>query len=349
MVSAGLSIVPEFIEKLELLNIASMFKVSNNEIVNPATSSSVVFKGIKTSSGDQTAALKSLQGVTTWVLDEAEELTSEDTFDTIDLSIREKGIHNRVVIIMNPATKEHWIYKRFFEAAGVPENFNGIKEDTCYISTSYLDNIDNLDPSFIRAAEKMKRQNIDKYNRVMLGAWRNKAEGVILPNWSIGEFNTSLPFIFGQDFGFSIDPTTLIKIAVDDKEEKIYVDECFYKEGLSTQDIYSRNVMHVSKKDLIVADSAEPRLISELKSKGLNVKPTVKGADSVRAGLLKMQDYKIVATSNSVNVIKELNNYVWNDRKSATPIDDFNHTIDAIRYAFMFLKDKPNYGKYAVR
>ena len=152
-----------------------------------------------------------------------------------------------------------------------------------------------------------------------------------------------------QDFGFSIDPTTLIKIAIDDKKEVIYVDECYYREGLTTGEIYRANAKYASSKDLIVADSAEPRLIAELKSSGLNMKATVKGQDSVRAGILKMQDYKLVLTANSTNVAKECNNYVWNDRKSDTPIDDYNHAIDAIRYAFMYMKDKPNRGKYAVR
>lgn len=349
MVSAGLSIIPEFIEKLELLNIAEAYSITRDEILNRTTGSSVLFKGIKTSSGDQTAALKSLQGVTTWALDEAEELTDEDTFDTINLSIRQKGFHNRVILIMNPTTKEHWVYKRFFEDRGVKEGFNGIKDDVCYIHTTYEDNIENLDKSFIATVEKLKQTNPKKYKHKILGGWLDKAEGVIFNNWTHGEFDNSLPYLYGQDFGFSIDPTTLIKIAIDDKSMRIYVDECLYKEGLTTLEIYNHNARFASSKDLIVADSAEPRLIQELKSKQLNVKPTAKGPDSVRAGILKMQDYQLVLTPNSVNVAKELNNYVWHDKKSDTPIDDYNHAIDAIRYAFMYMKDKPNRGKYAVR
>lgn len=349
MVSAGLSIIPEFVEKLELLDIAPAYKITRDEIINTATNSSVVFKGIKTSSGDQTAALKSLQGVTTWVLDEAEELTSEDTFDTIDLSIRQKGYHNRVVLIMNPTTKEHWVYKKFFEGRGVQEGFNGVKGDTCYIHTTYQDNLENLDKSFIATVERLKQSNPKKYHHKIEGGWLDKAEGVIFSNWTHGEFDNSLPYLYGQDFGFSIDPTTLIKIAIDDKAMKVYIDECFYKEGLTTLEIYNHNSRFCNSKDLIVADSAEPRLIQELKSKQLNVRPTAKGPDSVRAGILKMQDYQLVLTPNSVNVAKELNNYVWHDKKSDTPIDDYNHAIDAIRYAFMYMKDKPNRGKYAVR
>ena len=106
-----MSIIPEFIEKLELLNIFDDFYITKDEIKNKRSGSKIIFKGIKTSSGDQTANLKSLQGVTTFVLDEAEELTSEDTFDKIDLSVRQQGSHNRVILILNPTSKEHWIHR----------------------------------------------------------------------------------------------------------------------------------------------------------------------------------------------------------------------------------------------
>jgi phage terminase large subunit len=115
MTSAHLSIIPEFQQKIELLELEPLFDVNRGEIRNKKSGSLIMFKGLKTSSGDQTANLKSLQGVTTWVLDEAEELIDESTFDKINLSIRQKGVQNRIILILNPATKEHWIYKRFFE------------------------------------------------------------------------------------------------------------------------------------------------------------------------------------------------------------------------------------------
>lgn len=90
--------------------------MTKSEIINKKSKSEIIFRGLKTSSGDQTANLKSLQGVTTWILDEAEELTDEATFDKINLSVRIKGKHNRVILILNPSTKEHWIYQRFFES-----------------------------------------------------------------------------------------------------------------------------------------------------------------------------------------------------------------------------------------
>ena len=114
--------------------------------------SKIIFRGIKTSSGDQTANLKSLTGITTWVMDEAEELNDEDIFDKIDLSVRNKIQENRVILILNPTTKEHFIYKRWFEYRGVSAGSNITKEDTTYIHTTYLDNLDNLSESYIESA-----------------------------------------------------------------------------------------------------------------------------------------------------------------------------------------------------
>jgi len=119
LTSAHVSIIPEFIEKIDLINRHSDFHITKDEIINVRTGSKILFKGIKTSSGQQTANLKSLSGVTTWVLDEAEELTDEETFDKIDYSIRHKDKQNRVILVLNPATKEHFIYQKFFENKGV--------------------------------------------------------------------------------------------------------------------------------------------------------------------------------------------------------------------------------------
>jgi phage terminase large subunit len=116
MASAELSIIPEFKEKIELLNLDNIFDINRKEITNTVTNSRILFRGIKTSAGNQTANLKSLQGISTWVLDEAEEMVDENEFDTIDLSVRSNVQKNRIILILNPTTKEHWIYRRFFES-----------------------------------------------------------------------------------------------------------------------------------------------------------------------------------------------------------------------------------------
>lgn len=338
MTSAHLSIIPEFQEKIDLLEFNGRFEIKKTEIKNKESGSDIIFRGIKTSSGDQTANLKSLQGVTTWILDEAEEQTDEKIFDKINLSVRQKGKQNRVLLILNPATKEHWIYKKFFEDRGVQEGFNGVKGDCTYIHTTYLDNIENLDESFINEVENIKEKNPQKYKHQILGGWLNKAEGVVYTNWRIAEFEEHSKPVFGQDYGFSIDPTTLDKCSIDVKNKRIFVKECLHKSSLTTSQIFEENQKHAGK-NLIVADSAEPRLISELKSRGLNIKGIEKPKIIDRIALL--QDWEIIVDPESINVIKELNNYVWHDKKSQTPIDDYNHHLDEIGYVLWDLVGKP--------
>lgn len=344
MTSAHLSIIPEFQEKIELMNAEPFFEVNKTEIKNKTSNTDIIFRGIRTSSGDQTANLKSLQGITTWIVDEAEELTDETVFDKINLSIRQKGKQNRVILILNPATKEHWIYKRFFEDRGIQEGFNGIKEDVTYIHTTYLDNINNLDQSFINEVERIKVNNPTKYKHQILGGWLSKKEGVVFSNWRIDEFKEVNKSVYGQDFGFSIDPTTLIQVSVDKDRKQIYCKELLYKTGLTTSQIYDDNFRYCGANNLIIADSAEPRLISELQSRGLNIKGIKKPTIIERIALV--QDYELIIDPNSTNLVKELNNYVWHDSKSQTPIDDYNHLLDALGYAVWDLIGKPNFGRY---
>jgi phage terminase large subunit len=346
LTSAHVSIIPEFIDKIETANLSHDFYITKDEIINKITGSKILFKGIKTSSGTQTANLKSLAGVTTWVLDEAEELTDEDTFDKIDFSIRAKGIQNRVILVLNPATKEHFIYKRFFESKGVKEGSNIIKNDTTYIHTTYLDNYENLSESFILQIEDMKARRPQKYNHQILGGWLEKAEGVVFTNWSFGKFNPNdLPTSFGLDFGFSIDPDTLIEVAIDKSHKKIYVKEHLYQNGLRMEQL-ALICSNIATNKLIIADSAEDRLIVDLRHKGLNIEPIKKG--TIESGVTMMLDFDIIVDESSSNIAKEFNNYAYLNKGSKLYIDSFNHAIDAIRYNVTYHLDNPNKGNYYV-
>ncbi len=347
LASAYISIIPEFIDKLETLNIFSDFRVTKDEIRNKRSGSKIVFKGIKTSSGDQTANLKSLQGVTTWVMDEAEELMDEDIFDKIDLSVRQQDQRNRVMLILNPTTKEHWIYNRFFEDKGVQEGQNICKGNTTYIHTTYKDNLENLSESYIQQIENIKKRRPEKYKHQMLGGWLSKAEGVIFTNWKVGQFKRVGVSVFGQDYGFASDESTLVETNIDTTNKTIYLKECFYLTQLTTSQIAELNLKH-AKTELIVGDSAEPRLITEVKSKGCNLVPAIKGQGSITYGISLLQDYDLIIDENSINLIKELNNYCWLERKSNTPIDKWNHLLDAVRYAVSYQLQNPNRGKYHV-
>lgn len=347
MTSAHLSIIPEFLEKIGLLGYDNIFSINKSEVVNTKNKSDILFRGIKTSAGNQTASLKSLTGVSNWVLDEAEELIDEDIFDTIDLSIREKNIQNRIILILNPVTKEHWIYNRFFQNKGVEAGFNGVKDNVCYIHSTYLDNKDNLSKSFLERIKDIKHRNFKKYQHKILGGWLDKAEGVVFENWSIGEFNPDgLQTSCGMDFGFSVDPDSLVEVAIDKKHKKIYLKEHIYKNGLKSHDLAKIVLDKVGDK-LIIADSAEPRLIEDLRHLGVNIKPVKKG--TIESGITRMLDYELIVTPESTNIAKEMNNYIYADKGSKLFVDNYNHSIDAIRYNVIYHLDNPNAGKYFVQ
>jgi phage terminase large subunit len=349
MTSARLSIIPEFVDKINLIAGSDYFDIQQTEIVNKLNQSAVLFKGLKTSSGVQTANLKSLQGITTWVLDEAEELTDESEFDKIDLSVRQANSHNRVILILNPSTKNHWIYKRFFESADVVEGFNGVKGDVTYIHTTYLDNIKNLSDSFLKQIESIKINNPIKYNHIVMGGWISVAEGAIFTNWTTGDFDNSLPYVYGQDYGFAIDPTTLIKVAVDKVNKKIYAHEELYEVGkLGTDDIFARNKQLIAKQtDLIIGDShgQQNRLVEDLRRKGLNIQESNNYCKGASEMIPTASDYQIIITSTSHNLRKEFSNFVWNDKKAGIPVDAFNHGIDGMLYALSFFHQEKKYNK----
>ncbi|MBP93863.1 MAG: PBSX family phage terminase large subunit [Flavobacteriaceae bacterium] len=347
MTSAHLSIIPEFLEKIGLLGFEDVFSINKAEVLNTSNQSDILFRGIRTSAGNQTASLKSLQGISCFVLDEAEELIDENIFDTIDLSIREKGIQNRVILILNPVTKEHWIYDRFFESKGVEGGFNGVRGNVCYIHSTYLDNKDNLSTSFLERIKSIKHTNFKKYTHKIMGGWLERAEGVVFESWSIGEFNPDdLQVSCGLDFGFSIDPDSLTSIAIDKKHKKIYLKEEVYRNGLKSHELAAIILDKVAD-TLCIADSSEPRLIADLKHLGINIKPVKKG--TIESGITRMQDYELIVTPESTNIAKELNNYCYADKGSKLYHDSFNHAIDGIRYNIIYHLDNPNAGKYFVQ
>ena len=185
--------------------------------------------------------------------------------------------------------------------------------------------------------------------------WRNKwrvygigqtgiTEGVIFENWETGEFDDSLPYCYGLDLGFFPDPTAMVKVAVDNKAKIIYISEILYSTKLSYEDVYREIQSKILKgNDLIISDTNEPRLIGELRHKGLNVAMAEKYAGSVLDTIKIIQDFKLIITPNSVNMIKELRNYSWHDKKNSVPIGDYDHLISALRYSSVQLIRKNNF------
>ena len=339
MVSAGMSIIPEMMEKIELDGTTKYFKTTKTDIVNKMTKSRIMFRGIKTSSGNQTAKLKSIQGITTFVCDEAEEWTNEEEFDKIMLSIRKKGIQNRIIIIMNPCDSNHFIYKKYIENTHRLVEIDGVQvqisthPNVLHIHTTYFDNLENLSPEFLKEVEDMKENNPEKYAHVVIGRWADVAEGAVFKKWGIvKEFPQECKKVgIGQDFGFTNDPSAAVRCGIIDN--RLYVDELFYETDMLSSAIANRLKPFSMK---VFADSQDPRLIQEIKNRGVNIYPVDKFPGSIKAGIDKIKDMEFFVTERSYNLITELRKYVWDKDKDGNyinePVDEYNHLMDAIRY-----------------
>ena len=339
MVSAGMSIIPEMMEKIDLDGTTKYFKTTKTDIVNKMTKSRIMFRGIKTSSGNQTAKLKSIQGITTFVCDEAEEWTSEDEFDKIMLSIRKKRIQNRIIIIMNPCDSNHFIYKKYIEKTHKLVEIDGVQvqisthPNVLHIHTTYFDNLENLSPEFLKEVEDIKVSNPEKYGHVVIGRWADVAEGAVFKKWGIvKEFPQECKKVgIGQDFGFTNDPSAAVRCGIIDN--RLYVDELFYETDMLSSAIANRLKPFSMK---VFADSQDPRLIQEIKNRGVNIYPVDKFPGSIKAGIDKIKDMEFFVTERSYNIITELRKYVWDKDKDGNyinePVDEYNHLMDAIRY-----------------
>ena len=360
MVSANLSIIPEMQEKIDIDGGNKYFKTTRSDIVNMFSGGRIMFRGIKTSSGNQTAKLKSIHGITTFVCDEAEEWTNEDDFDKIMLSIRQKGIQNRIIIIMNPTDSNHFIYKKYIENThklveidGVPVQIS-THPNVLHIHTTYFDNIDNLSPQFIKEVEQMKAENPEKYAHTVIGRWADVAEGAVFKKWGIvDEFPQWCKKVaIGQDFGYTHDPSASIRCGIIDNA--LYLDEIDYRTGLLSSDIIKTLRPWGLK---VIAESADPRLIQEIHNGGIRIYPVEKGQGSINAGIDKMQGMEIYITRRSYNLQKEFRNYVWAKDKDGNyinePEDHDNHGIDAARYYVLgellgkIIKPRDNSGIFA--
>lgn len=182
MQSASISVIPEFQQKIELDGFGDKFSTTKSDIVNNFSGSELMFRGIKTASGNQTANLKSIQGLTTFCGDEMEEWQSEEDYDTLLLSIRQIGIQNRVILVMNPSNAEHFIYQKYIKDTHRIEITDGVEvqisthPQVCHIHTTYLDNIEFLAPNFLAEIADMKRKNLKKYGHKVIGKWQDKDE-----------------------------------------------------------------------------------------------------------------------------------------------------------------------------
>lgn len=325
-------------------------KESPLEMTYKPTGQKIYFRGL-----DDPLKITSITtevGVLCWLwIEEAYEITSESDFDTLYESMLgdcPEGLFKQITITFNPWNEHHWLKKRFFD------NPDG---DTLAMTTNYLCNewLSEADAAYF---EGMKERNPRRYRVAGLGEW-GIVDGLIYENWkeksftimNAGEYNKlpaedrpedvvfsdKLTSAFGLDFGYTNDPTAFFVGFLDLENKKLYVWDEFYEKGLSNKAINDKIVEMGYGKERITADSAEPKSIDELKGYGRKVNGAVKGKDSIKNGIQWIQDLEIIVHPRCVNFLREIGNYTWDTDKLGNkinvPIDDFNHLMDAMRYA----------------
>lgn len=327
---------------IERLGVSEFWKYTTNplELVYIPTGQKILFRGF-----DDPLKITSItvpKGVLCWVwLEEAYEINKEEDFDMLNESIRgqvPEGLFKRFTITFNPWTDKHWLKKRFFDT---PDNEDKIALTTNYMCNEWLDEADH------RMFEEMRLNRPKRYRVAGLGEW-GIVDGIVYENWIEEDFdvqelvqkNPDLTAVFGLDFGYTNDPTALFCGLVDGKKKIIYVFDEMYQKAMTNEMIAEKIIRMGYTKEKIIADSAEPKSIDRLYELGLRkIRRATKGRDSVNNGIAYVQEFNMVIHPKCVNFITEISNYVWDEDKFGhkvnKPIDDFNHLMDAMRYALM--------------
>ena len=311
------------------------FNVSPLEATYLPTGQKILFRGL-----DNPMSITSItveKGVLCWAwFEEAYQINNEDDFNKVDMSIRgqlPEGYFKRLMITFNPWNENHWLKSRFFDES----NDNVLAMTTNYMCNEWLGEDD------IKLFDNMRINNPRRYSIEGLGEW-GISEGLIYDNWSVEDFceedianNPNVISTYGLDWGYTNDPTAFISLLVDKDNSVIYVCDEHYEKGMTNEKIAEVLKYKGYAKCHIIADSAEPKSIDRLRTLGIrNIKSAKKGKDSIINGISNIQNYKIIVHSKCTNMIVELSNYAWDtkDGKSINkPIDDFNHLMDAFRYA----------------
>lgn len=321
------------------LKVDKYWKATNSplELTYLPTGQKILFRGLDDPLKVTSVAVDKGSLCFLWI-EEAYEIMNEDDFNMLDESIRGQvpdGLFKQITLTLNPWNDRHWIKKRFFDTED---------KDILAITTNYKCN-EWLDESDLKVFETMKIHNPKRYRVAGLGEW-GVVDGLVYENVREDRFNKEdviknnpdIKPVFGLDFGYTNDPTALFCGLLDLENYKIYVFDELYEKGLSNKNIYKEIEKMGYRKERIIADSAEPKSIDELKDLGLyRISPAKKGKDSILNGVQFIQNFEIIVHPRCVNFMTEITNYQWAkdkfDKSINKPIDDFNHLMDAMRYA----------------
>lgn len=313
------------------------------EMTNKETGQKILFRGLDDPLKVTSITVK--HGSLCWAwLEEAYELLNESDFDVLDESIRGEcpaPLFKQWTITFNPWNEKHWLKRRFYD-----------KEDDeiLALTTNYTCN-EWLDESDLKLFERMKETNPRRYQVAGLGDW-GIVEGLVYENWREEAFNLDdvrtdrTQSAFGLDFGYTNDPSALFCGLVDEGNRRIYVFDEMYEKGLNNGQIRDRITALGYNKERITADAAEPKSIDELRALGIHARPAKKGKDSINNGIQFIQSYELIIHPRCVNFLTEISNYQWDKDRFGNsinkPIDDFNHLMDAMRYALEAFVKRPS-------
>lgn len=282
---------------------------------------------------DDEQKLLSINNIGTFWIEEAFEV-SKEIVEQINLRMRSKNENQQIILSWNPISKNHWIFD--FVELSPPEN--SIK-----LHFTFKDN-PFISPEYIAAMEDMRVRNPAKARVYYYGEYGVNPEGLVITNWRAEEFDamalaaSGLEHRAGLDFGW-IDKTAIIDSLYDKENKTIYVFNEFYKSGCQLADIADAiRAMNLDKTKLYV-DSAEPRNAQYLRNEGIRAEGATKGKDSVKAGLMFLQDNLIIVHPSCVNFIMELENFSYIKSKQTgewteDTTHEYSHAIDAARYAY---------------
>ena len=324
------------------LGVSHLWKFSKSplEATYIPTGQKILFRGL-----DDPMSITSItveHGHLCWCwFEEAFQVMNEDDFNKIDMSIRGEmppGYFKQITLSFNPWSEKHWLKRRFFD----------IKDNDILASTTTYKCNEYLGEDDIQVFEKMKLNNPRRYNIEGLGNW-GIAEGLVYENFEELEFNiedikrrSNIKSAFGLDFGYTNDPTAFICTLVDLDNKEIYIFDEHYQKAMTNKMISDMIKYKGHSKEMIIADSSEPKSIDDIQRNGIyRILPAKKGKDSILNGIQFIQDFKIYVHPKCENTIVELSNYVWSNKEGVNinkPIDEYNHLMDALRYALEPIK-----------
>lgn len=316
-------------EILENWKIRGFVKIKETDLsISFPNGSQIIMAGL-----DDEAKLLSLNNISMIWIEEAFEVP-KTIVEQLNLRMRGNADNQQILMSFNPINKHHWLYE-FCEAAP-PNSFK-------YIHSTYKDN-PFLSQEYIDAVEEMATRNPQKFRVYGLGQWGIDSDGLVIKNWKIEDFDSlelaarGYEHRAGMDLGW-IDKSAIIDTLYDEKNHTIYVFNEFYKSGCQLSELAAAIKNMNLCKSKIAVDAAEPRTIQFFRTEGINANPCSKGKDSVKAGLMFLQDNLIVVHPRCKNFINELENFSYKKSKvtgefTEDTTHEFSHAIDACRYAY---------------